>query len=113
MIRNRKDRAFQTYPDGWGKAYSIKDRKITGVKQDVIHFADQSVGERRFWDAQVLGVKIVKAVLVPYDSNIDADDLFEIEGKQYEVRQKQLYDKTVPRSWLLSLSEAVIRYKNG
>ena len=113
MIRNRKDRAFQTYPDGWGKAYSIKDRKITSVKQDVIHFADQSVGERRFWDAQVLGVKIVKAVLVPYDSNIDADDLFEIEGKQYEVRQKQLYDKTVPRSWLLSLSEAVIRYKNG
>lgn len=103
-------RSFQTYTDGWGTSCTVKDRKITGTKQDVIHFAEQTVGERRFWDAQVLGVRIDRAVLVPYGSSVDTDDIFLIEGKQYEVKQKQLYDRTRPASWLLSLSEAVINY---
>lgn len=113
MIRSNKKQTkqYQTYPDGWGTSYGITDRRITETKQEVIHFAESVVGERRFWDAQVLGVRIDKAVLVPYDSKVDADDLFVIDGKQYEVRQKQGYDKTVPRSWLLSLSESVITYR--
>lgn len=113
MIRNnaRQTKQYQTYPDGWGTSYAVVDRRITGIKQEVVHFADQTVGERRFWDAQVLGVRIDRAVLVPYDTNIDADDLFEIEGKRYEVKQKQLYDRAVPRSWLLSLSESAIAYR--
>ena len=53
----------------------------------------------------------MKTVLVPYDTNVDMDDIFLIGDKQYEVRQKQLYDRTRPASWLLSLSEAVINYK--
>lgn len=112
MIRsNAGVKQFQTYPDGWGVVYAVTDRRITGTKQEVAHFAEQTVGERRFWDAQVLGVRIDKAVLVPYDTNIDADDLFVIEGVQYEVKQKQLHDRTAPRSWLLSLSESVIHYR--
>ena len=113
MIRSivSKAKQLQTYPDGWGTAYAVTDRRITGTKQEVVHFAEQTVGERRFWDAQVLGVRIDKAVLVPYETNIDADDLFVIAGIQYEVKQKQLHNKTVPQSWLLSLSESVVNYR--
>lgn len=110
MMLKPDKRSFQTYTDGWGTSLTVKDRKITGAKQEVIHFAEQTVGERRFWDAQVLGVRIVRAVLVPYGSAVDVDDIFQIDGKQYEVKQKQLYDRTRPTSWLLSLSEAVIGY---
>jgi len=104
-------RSFQTYTDGWGTSLAVRDRRITETKQEVIHFAEQVVGERRFWDAYVHDVRIVKTVLVPYDTNVDMDDIFLIGDKQYEVRQKQLYDRTRPASWLLSLSEAVINYK--
>lgn len=110
MLRPEK-RSFQTYTDGWGTSCAVKDRRITGTKQEIIHFSEQTVGERRFWDAQVLGVRIVRAVLVPYDTNVDMDDIFLIGDKQYEVKQKQLYDRTRPASWMLSLSEAVINYK--
>ena len=104
-------RSFQTYTDGWGTSLAVRDRRITETKQEVIHFSEQVVGERRFWDAYVHDVRIVKTVLVPYDTNVDMDDIFLIGDKQYEVRQKQLYDRTRPASWLLSLSEAVINYK--
>lgn len=109
MLKPKKQ-SFQTYTDGWGTSCSVKDRRITGTKQEVIHYAEQTVGERRFWDAQVLGVRIDRAVLVPYGSNVDTDDIFLIGGKQYEVKQKQRYDRTRPVSWLLSLSESVIAY---
>ena len=114
MIRSRTDLHghYQTYPDGSGIVYRTIDRKIAETRQENVHFADHTVGERRFWDAQVLGVKIVRAVLVPYSTKVDADDLFVINGTQYEVKQKQRYDKTAPVSWLLSLSEAKIRYRS-
>ncbi len=115
MIRriDRPGGPYQTYPDGWGSVYTVKDRKITGVRQGTVHFADSVVGERRFWDAQVLGVRIDRAILVPAATNVETDDLFMIDGRQYEVKQKQLYTKTQPESWLLSLSETLIRYKGG
>lgn len=115
MIRSNtgKKSQYQTYPDGWGRVCSVSDRRITGIKQEVVHFADTVVGERRFWDAQVMGVNISRAILVPYDTNVTVDDIFTIDGVQYEVKQKQQHDRTLPVSWLLSLSKAVILYKEA
>lgn len=106
----RKKDNYQTYPDGSAKVLSIRDRRITGTKQENMHFAEATVGERRFWDAQVAGVEITSAILVPEWSAVDVGDLVVIDGKQYEVRQKDRKD-TRPRSWLLSLSLAVIQYR--
>lgn len=113
MIRNRgsSTKQYQTYPDGIGAVYHVLEKKIISLKQDNVHFEETTVGERRFWDASVSDVRLDRAVLVPYDTNVNVDDLFVISGTQYEVKQKQRSDRKVPVSWLLSLSEAVIAYR--
>lgn len=100
---------YMTYNDGWGIAYAVVDRKLDSVKQEVIHFREATVGERRYWDAYIAGSQITRAVYVPYASAIDQGDVFVIDGDQYEVAQKDRKD-TKPRSWLLSLKKAVVRF---
>lgn len=113
MFRNRtSDKTYQTYQDGWGTVYKVTDRKIQYIKQRVVHYSDSVVGEKRFWDAKVLGVAIDRAVLVPLQTDVSVDDLLSIDGTQYVVKQKQLSDKKVPASWLLSLSESKIVYRS-
>ena len=103
---------YMTFPDGWGTSYQIIDRRFraTKPKQEVIHFKDATVGERRFWDAYVNGIEIVKGVFVPIQTQIEYGDLFEIAGVQYVVAQKQRKD-TKPESWLLSLQSAPVAYR--
>ena len=72
---------------------------------------EQTVGERRYWNAYVAGIQINRAVRVPYESKAEQGDIFTIEGKQYEVVQKDLKDDKLPPSWLLSLASAQIEYK--
>lgn len=110
MLKIKKANALQTYPDGWGTSYSVVDRRISGMRQQVIHFEETTVGERRYWDAYVAGVEIVKTVKVPIESAVDQGDLFVIKGKQYLVRQKSRSDTKMPPSWLLSLESAPIEY---
>lgn len=109
MLKRKSD--YQTYTDGWGTAWEIVDRRLVNIRQQTIHFQEQTVGERRYWDAYVAGTQINRAVKVPYGSNVEQGDIFIIEGKQYEVVQKDLKDDKQPLSWLLSLASAVIEYK--
>ncbi|GFI51134.1 hypothetical protein IMSAGC020_02344 [Lachnospiraceae bacterium] len=111
MLKRKSD--YQTYTDGWGTAWETVDRRLVGVRQEVIHFHEQTVGERRYWDAYVAGTQINRAVRVPYGSRIEQGDIFIIEGKQYEVVQKDLKDDKRPTSWLLSLASAQIEYKES
>lgn len=112
MLRPDKKPKFLTFADGWGASFAVVDRryKSNEPKQAIIHYHENTVGERRYWDAYVNGVEISKAVAVPYGSNVEYGDLFEIEGKQYIVAQKQ-YQDTQPASWLLSLQSAPINYR--
>lgn len=103
---------YQTYPDGWGTSYEVTDRRIITVRQQVIHFAEATVGERRYWDAQVAGTTVSKAVLVPYDSQVERGDVFVIGETQYNVVQKDRRD-TFPVSWLLSLEDNPVKYKEA
>lgn len=115
MIRRRTDakKQYQTYPDGHCTICKATDRRLVQVKQENVHFAESTVGERRYWDAaRALGTKIVKMLIVPYQTNVDADDIVLIGDRQFEVKQKQRYDRTVPVSWLLSLSETAVRYRS-
>ena len=107
MLRTKGE--YLTFSDGWGTSYAVQDRKIGAAKQDVIHFREATVGERRFWDAYISGTELEMAILVPYESAVDRGDLFVIAGDQYEVVQKDRKD-TKPVSWLLSLKKAVVRY---
>lgn len=109
MLRRKSN--YQTYTDGWGTAWETVDRRLVKIRQDVIHFQEQTVGERRYWDACVAGIQINRAVRVPYGSNVEQGDIFIIEGRQYEVVQKDLKDDKQPLSWLLSLASAVIEYR--
>lgn len=110
MIKSRKSN-YQTFQDGWGTAWETVDRRLVSVRQQVIHFQEQTVGQRRYWNAYVAGTVINRAVKVPYESNIEQGDIFIIEGKQYEVVQKDLKDDKLPSSWLLSLASAQIEYR--
>lgn len=109
MLKRKSD--FLTFCDGWGTSYEVVDRRLKRVKQNIIHFADQTVGERRYWDAYVAGTQIQKAVLVPYQADVDRGDVFVIEGDQYEVVQKDYRGNTMPQAWLLSLQSATVKYR--
>lgn len=104
---------YQTYADGWGTVWKVRDRRLTEIRQEILHFQEQTVGERRFWDAYVAGTQIVKAVRVPYTATVEQGDVFVIAGEQFEVMQKDLKDDRLPNSWLLSLSSVVIEYRGG
>ena len=112
MLRPLKKSEFLTFSDGWGASYAVVDRryKANAPKQAVIHYHENTVGERRYWDAYVNGIEISKMVAVPHGSMVEFGDLFEIAGKQYIVAQKQ-YQDTHPVSWLLSLQSAPINYR--
>ena len=57
-----KHLGYQTFNDGWGTSFGILNRRLTAPKQVYIHFQEASVGERRFWDAQISGITVVRAV---------------------------------------------------
>lgn len=109
----KKTSKLQTYSDGWGTSWKTVDRRLVSVRQEVIHFQDQTVGERRYWDAYVAGTEITRAVKVPYESAVDRGDIFIIDEKQYEVVQKDLKDDKLPASWLLSLAASPIIYREA
>lgn len=102
---------YQTYSDGWGTVWETLDRRLVKIRQEVVHFQEQTVGERRFWDAYVAGTQINRAVKVPFNTDVEQGDLFIIEGMQYEIAQKDLKDDRFPASWLLSLASVPIEYK--
>ena len=113
MLRiNTRAREFQTYQDGWGTSWETKGRKMLQVRQQVIHFSESAVGERRYWDAQVAGREIKRALLVPEASRVEQGDIFEISGEQFLVEQKDRRD-TAPVSWLLSLSKPPVLYNKA
>ena len=107
----KKKSNYQTYTDGWGTAWETEERTLVSIRQMVIHFQEQTVGERRYWDAAVAGTQISRAVKVPYESNVEQGDIFLIEGKQYKVVQKDLKDDRQPLSWLLSLALSMVEFR--
>ncbi len=108
MLKHKSN--YQTYTDGWGSAWQTTDRKLVSIRQKVIHFHEQTVGERRYWHGCVAGIQINRAIRVPYESQVEQGDVFIINGMQYEVVQKDLKDDKLPVSWLLSLASAQIEY---
>lgn len=114
MIRPNSgyNKPYQTFCDGWGTSYRTEARKIVQLRQEVIHFSESTVGERRYWDAKNNKVELKMAVLVPYDSAVEQGDIFLIDGQQYLVEQKDRKD-TAPVSWLLSLSVPPIAYREA
>lgn len=109
MLKRKSN--YQTYTDGWGTAWETSDRKLERIRQQIVHFQEQTVGERRYWNAAVAGTQINRAVRVPYESDVEQGDIFIIEGKQYKVVQKDLKDDKQPVSWLLSLSLSMVEFK--
>ncbi len=109
MLKRKAE--FVTFCDGWGTSYEIIDRRYRAgqPRQEVIHFREKTVGERRYWDAYVNGIEITRIIAVPEATRVEFGDLFVIEGVQYVVAQKQRQD-TQPASWLLSLQSAPIEY---
>lgn len=107
----KRKSSYQTYSDGWGTVWETEDRRLIKIRQEVVHFQEQTVGERRYWDAYVAGTQITRAVKVPFETNVEQGDIFIIGSRQYEVVQKDLKDDRLPASWLLSLASAPMEYR--
>jgi hypothetical protein len=112
MLKHKRSK-HQTYQDGWGTVWKVEDRLLTEVRQAVVHFQDQTVGERRFWDAYVSGTEISRAVKVPFETEVERGDVIVINGEQFEIVQKDLKDDRMPLSWLLSLMAVPIAYREA
>lgn len=111
MLRSKSK--FLTFNSGLADCYEVTDRKIKALKQEQIHYAQMSVGERRYWDAYVSGIQIAAAIRVPIGTAVEQGDLLVIEGKQFVVVQKDYKDDKLPASWLLSLQASPIVFKNA
>lgn len=104
---------LQTYTDGWGTSWEVSDRRLTRAKQEVIHYADYTVGMYRFWEAMIAGTLIKRAILVPEKTDITEGDVFvDSDGTQYEVKQVDRKD-TRPVSLLVSLASAQVAYRSA
>ena len=109
-MRPRIKSNFVSFTDGTGRIYGVKNRVITSVKQEVVHFDVATVGERRFWDAYVAGIQINEALKVPLGTNVQRGDVLEHDGAQYEVRQIDLKQEGLTQYILLSLSAIPIAF---
>jgi len=102
---------LQTYTDGWGTSWKVQDRRLSEVKQKIIHYADYAVGMYRFWEAMIAGTQLKRTILVPERTNITEGDIFvDSDGTQYEVEQVDRKD-TRPVSLLVSLASAQVAYR--
>lgn len=102
---------LQTYTDGWGTSWKVQDRRLSEVKQQIIHYADYAVGMYRFWEAMIAGTQLKRAILVPERTDITEGDIFvDSDGTQYEVKQVDRKD-TRPVSLLVSLASAQVAYR--
>lgn len=108
-----KKSKFSTYPDGVGTSWRTVDRRLVEIRQQNVHFREESVGERRRWDAQVAGTVIERAVSVPCESAVERGDVFVIEGQQYEVVDRQYKTYPGPEHWFLSLRKPVGVYREA
>lgn len=108
-----KKSKFSTYPDGVGTSWRTVDRRLVEIRQQNVHFREESVGERRRWDAQVAGTVIERAVSVPCESAVERGDVFVIEEQQYEVVDRQYKTYPGPEHWFLSLRKPVGVYREA
>lgn len=102
---------LQTYTDGWGTSWEVSDRRLAKTKQEIIHYADYTVGMYRYWEAMIAGTQIKRALLVPERTQITEGDIFvDSDGTQYEVKQVDRKD-TRPVSLLVSMASAQVAYR--
>lgn len=102
---------LQTYTDGWGASWEVSDRRLVREKQEIIHYAESTVGMYRYWEAMIAGTQIRRAILVPQATCITEGDVFiDSDGTQYEVKQVDRKD-TRPVSLLVSLASAQVSYR--
>lgn len=108
-----KNRRFETFNDGKLDVCEASGRILKETKLPGVHFGNKTVGERRFWDAQVLGSVISKMVSVPYMGGIERDDIVLIEGRQYRIAQTQEKFDASPPCLYLSLESVQPPYRDA
>lgn len=107
-----KNRRFETFNDGKLDVCEAAGRTLKTTKLPGVHFGNRTVGERRFWDAKVLGSVISKMVCVPYTSEIERDHIVIIEGRQYCIAQTQEKFDASPPCLYLSLESIQPPYRD-
>lgn len=104
---------FVTFTDGIGDVYQVIDRRVKKIRQRHVHYGRASVGERRFWDAQVAGTEVNMVVRVATSTHVDQGDLFIIKGRQFKVIQKDYKDDLLPSYYLLTLQSVGAEYRDA
>lgn len=107
-----KNQRFETFNDGVLDVCGISNRTITATKITAARFGNKTVGEKRFWDAQVSGTTVNRMVCVPYAPGIERADIVLIGDEQYKILQVQEKFDASPPCLYLSLANDPIAYRD-
>lgn len=109
ILRNRK---FETFNSGILTLCEVKNRSLTGTKLKDARFGNKTVGEKRFWDAQVSSTTLSKMICVLPNDAYEQDDIILIGSRQYKIVQIQDKFDAYPPCFYLSLESVQTPYKD-
>ena len=109
ILRNRK---FETFNSGILTLCEVRNRSLADNKLVNVRFGNKTVGEKRFWDAQVSSTTLSKMICVLPNDAYEQDDIILIGSRQYKIVQIQDKFDAYPPCLYLSLESVQTPYKD-
>lgn len=109
MIPNKK-RNEETFNDGILNVLEVDKRHIIKNIVECMHFGNKTVGVTRFYKASTAGSVIDKLISVPFNKLINRNNLIEIDGEIFSIKQLQEKHDTSPPTLYLSLEKNSLKY---
>ncbi len=102
----------KTFNDGICKVYEAEERTLTKYK-GFFHFSNETVGLNTFFDNNVRGVQIEKAIGIPINPILSKLDILKIDDDFYKIIEIQTKDKKKPHFFKVLLEKDVFDYEDG
>lgn len=110
MMSSKKQTKFEKFTDGIVYIYKTVDSSLPGYKPclkplfyRVYKFEYMTIGVRRNYEAMQQSVRLDELIKIQLDRRISPQDVIVIEGVQYDIKQIQHRQETVPPTSLISL----------
>lgn len=111
-MRTMQKARFETFNSGILDIVQLKENKIVSDIERGVRFQEKTVGINRYWQANVVSVKIDRLVSVQAGLPVMTDHMVLIGKDQYKIKQVQYKQDTKPPTMLLSLERQVMVRKD-